>query len=109
MRASVNALTAVLILAVCCGAPAAFAASCDKACMEHIADQYRAAYLKHDPTLAPIAKNVRFTENNVEMKFPDASWDTVTQEVGTSLTISDTKTNNVGIYQIGRASCRQRV
>jgi hypothetical protein len=99
MRVSGSALTTVLALAACCGAPTAFAAaSCDKACMEHIADQYRAAYLKHDPTLAPIAKNVRFTENNVEMKFPDASWDTVTKEVGTSLTISDTKTGNAGIY-----------
>jgi hypothetical protein len=99
MRVSGSALTTVLALAACCGTPTAFAAaSCDKSCMEHIADQYRAAYLKHDPTLAPIAKHVRFTENNVEMKFPDASWDTVTKEVGTSLTISDTKTGNAGIY-----------
>jgi hypothetical protein len=71
---------------------------CDKACMEHIGDQYRAAYLKHDPTLAPFAKKVRFTENNVEMEFPDGTWDTVTQEVGPALTLSDTTTRNVGIY-----------
>jgi hypothetical protein len=42
---------------------------------------------------------VRFTENNVEMlQFPDGTWDTVTQEVGTPLTLSDPKTGNVGIY-----------
>ena len=71
---------------------------CDKSCLEAIGDQYRAAYVKHDPTRAPIAKDVRFTENNVEMRFPDASWDTVTQEVGPALTISDPTTGNVGIY-----------
>lgn len=54
--------------------------------------------MKHDPKLAPIAKRVRFTENNVEMPFPDASWDTVTREVGAALTLSDPKTGNVGIY-----------
>ena len=75
-----------------------FAASCDKKCMEGIGDQYRAAYLKHDPKLAPFASNVRFAENNVEMQFPDGTWDTVTQEIGTPLTLSDPKTGNVGIY-----------
>ena len=76
-----------------------FAASCDKKCMEGIGDQYRAAYLKHNPKLAPFASKVRFTENNVEMlRFPDGTWDTVTEEVGTPLTLSDPKTGNVGIY-----------
>ena len=75
------------------------ASACDQACLEHIADQYRAAYLKHDPTLAPISKRVRFTENNVEMlQFPDASWDTVTQEIGPALTFSDPQTGNVAVY-----------
>ena len=74
------------------------AGACDKKCMESIGDQYRAAYLKHDPKLAPFSKKVRFTENNVEMKFPDGTWDTVTEEVGTPLTLSDPKSGNVGIY-----------
>ena len=72
--------------------------SCDKACMERIGDEYRAAYVKHDPRLAPIAPHVRFTENNVEMRFPDGSWDTVTQEIGPALTVSDPASGNVGIY-----------
>jgi len=71
---------------------------CDQACLEGIGDQYRAAYVRHDPTRAPIAKDVRFTENNVEMRFPDASWDTVTREVGPALTVSDPASGNVGIY-----------
>jgi hypothetical protein len=79
-------------------APAAYGASCDKACLEHAADLYRAAYVKHDPKLAPFAKKVRFTENNVEMEFPDGTWDTVTQEVGPALTLSDPVSGNAGIY-----------
>jgi len=79
---------------------AAFAAPvCDHACLERIADAYRSAYLKHDSSLAPVSKSVRFTENNVEMfPFPDGSWDTVTEEVGPPLTFSDPQTGNVGIY-----------
>lgn len=74
------------------------APACNKACLEGIADQYRAAYLAHDPAKAPFAARVRFTENNVQMRFPDATWDTVTEEVGPALTLSDTQTGNVGIY-----------
>ena len=78
--------------------PAASAAGCDKACLEGIADQYRAAFVKHDRKLAPFAARVRFSENHVGMAFPDGTWDTVTQELGPAVTLSDTKTGNVGIY-----------
>jgi hypothetical protein len=74
------------------------AAGCDKACLEQISVQYRAAYRMHDPKLAPIAAKVRFVENNVEMEFPDGTWDTVTQEVGEPLVLSDPTTSQVGIY-----------
>jgi hypothetical protein len=87
---------AMLLLATTSAVGAA--GSCDKDCLEHIADQYRAAYVKHDPGALPLARNVRFSENDVMMKFPDASWDTVTREVGPATTISDVKTGQVGIY-----------
>ena len=46
---------AVCILAV----HALFAAEngCDKVCLERLAEEYRAAYLQHDPGKALIAKN----------------------------------------------------
>jgi hypothetical protein len=95
---SVIAAVGIIVATAIASVPS-FAASCDKKCMEGIGDQYRAAYLKHDPKLAPFASKVRFTENNVEMlQFPDGTWDTVTEEVGTPLTLSDPKTGNVGIY-----------
>ena len=71
---------------------------CDKACLQNLADQYRAAYLAHDPSQVAIAPGVRFSENFVEMPFPDASWDTVTKELGATLTLTDPQTSQIGIY-----------
>jgi len=71
---------------------------CDAACLEGIAADYRAAYLAHDPALAPFAAQVRYTENNVEMPFPDGTWDTVTQEVGPALTLTDPALGTIGIF-----------
>lgn len=73
-------------------------ADCDKACLEGIAAEYRAAYLAHDPSLAPFAENVRYTENNVEMPFPDGTWDTVTEDVGPALVMSDPEWGQVAIF-----------
>lgn len=66
--------------------------------LEILGAEYRAAYLTHDRKRAPIAARVRYTENNVEMDFPDGTWDTVTEEVGQALTLSDPLTGQVGIY-----------
>jgi hypothetical protein len=73
-------------------------AACDDACLTQIADQYRAAYVHHDPKQAPFAAHVRFMENNVTMPFPDGSWDVVTSEVGPALTFTDPATGNAGVY-----------
>jgi hypothetical protein len=69
-----------------------------KRTLEAIGNEYRSAYIARDASRAPISKHVRFTENNVEMPFPDASWDTVTAEVGSALTFSDPTTEHVGIF-----------
>lgn len=96
-RRSLNALCACLVLAS--SAPAAAqSGSCDAVCLESIAQRYRTAYAAHDTSLAPFSAQVRFTENNVEMPFPDGTWDTVTEEVGPALTLSDPALGTVGIF-----------
>src|SRR5690242_2184617 len=72
--------------------------ACDARCLEQIAEAYRAAYLAHDPRQGPFAARVRYTENNVEMPFPDGTWDTVTEEVGPALVLSDPQLGTIGIY-----------
>jgi hypothetical protein len=74
------------------------ASGCDAACLEAIGGQYMNAYLKHDRALAPFAAKVRFIENNVDMPFPDGSWDAVSAQAAPTLTFSDPKTGGVGIY-----------
>lgn len=97
MQRELTITGAVLALGVA-WAGAAAAQNCDAACLETIADQYRAAYLAHDPSLAPIADDIRYTENNVEMPFPDGTWDTVTAEPGPHQYFSDPVTGNVAIF-----------
>ncbi len=66
--------------------------------LESLATQYRAAYAARDPRPLPLSPHLRFSENNVEMAFPDASWDAITQEVGPALVLSDPLTGQVGIF-----------
>ncbi len=84
---------------ICAGSGVAWGASaCDDACLTKIGDQYRAAYVKHEHTPDLFAKHVRFTENNVELSFPDGSWDVVTSEIGPPFTFTDPVTGGIGIY-----------
>jgi hypothetical protein len=89
---------AVVIALAPLAAISAAQAACDDACLTQIADQYRAAYVHRDAKQAPFAAHVRFMENNVELPFPDGSWDDVTSEVGPPLTFTDPSTGNAGIY-----------
>ena len=92
------AVSGIIVLCAALHGQAALAAGCDRACLEGIATAYRAAYRAHDVKLAPFAPRVRYTENNVEMAFPDGTWDTVSAEVDAPLIVADTTTGQVGIY-----------
>lgn len=88
-------------LALLAGAPAVAtgeADGCNKACLEGIAAQYRTAYLAHDRTRAPFADHVRYTENNIAMPFPDGTWDTVTEDLGPALILSDPVSGQAAIF-----------
>jgi hypothetical protein len=93
-----NPLMATVLAFAMTAFPAHARGNCETACLEHIAEQYRSAYFSHDRSKAPFAAKLRFTENNVEMPFPDGSWDTVTEEVGTPLFLSDPKTGQAAIF-----------
>lgn len=71
---------------------------CDRNCLETFAERYRAAYLAHDPSAVAIADDVRFSENFVEMPFPDGTWDTVSEDLGEVLVLSDPQTGQAAIF-----------
>lgn len=66
--------------------------------LEKLAHDYRAAYLANDASSLLIGRDIRFSENNVVLPFPDGTWDTVTEEVGPALILSDPDSGQVGIF-----------
>jgi hypothetical protein len=91
---------AAAALAGVAAAPQAKAATpaCNRACLEGFADAYMAALAKRDPRGAPLAKYVKFTENNVALEIGDGLWGTVTGVSGgeSVLKVADPRTGMVG-------------
>jgi hypothetical protein len=51
--------------------------ACDRACLEGFVDRYLDAVIAHDPKLAPLSKNVKFTENGQKLVIPDGLWNSM--------------------------------
>jgi len=64
----------VIFLAAISGCRTENSASCDRACLENIADQYVEAMVAHDAAKAPFAENFRFTENTVGLPPTEGLW-----------------------------------
>lgn len=61
-----------IALAALSVAPVAQAATCDRECLGGFVTEYLNAMLAHSPGSLPLARNVRFTEDTVEMKVGDS-------------------------------------
>jgi hypothetical protein len=83
-------------------APAAQSAlpSCDRQCLNGFLDDYLAALRAKDPSRLPLARNVRYSENNVMMKIGDGVWGTITGLGDYNLRTADPVTGAVGCYGI---------
>jgi len=72
---------------------------CDRACLESFATAYVAALQAKDPSRAPFADNVRFTENSVEMPIGEGLWATVSAaDPADGMMPADTRTGNVAWF-----------
>jgi hypothetical protein len=71
------------------------ASSCDRACLERIADQYLAAMVAHDAGKAPLASNFIFTENTVRLPPTEGLWFTAAGIGDFKFHIADLKTGQV--------------
>jgi hypothetical protein len=76
----------------------AHAAECDRACLNDTAESYLTAMLAHDPAKVPLAKNVRYTENGVELPLPDGLWRTLESVGKYRLVVADPKESTVGFF-----------
>jgi hypothetical protein len=70
--------------------------NCDRACLEGMADRYLDALVAHDPSAVPLAKNVKFTENGVELDVGDALWGTASVNTDYRIYVTDPETSQVG-------------
>lgn len=68
----------VLGLLILCVA-AASAADCDRACLKNMMTTYLNALAAQDPSKAPLASNVRFTEDSKDLKVGEGLWKTATR------------------------------
>ena len=76
------------------------ARDCDRQCLYGFVDQYLAALVARDPARLPWAKNVKFTENNVELQLGDGLWGTITAKGADDLRAADPENGQVAYYGV---------
>lgn len=89
---------AALLLGVSALPALGAAQSCDRACLEGVAEKYLAAMSAHDSSKAPIARNARFTENGVELPLPDGLWRTAGVIGPYRLFVADPREGSIGFF-----------
>lgn len=77
----------------------AFAAAafgqCNRACLEPFVDKYLDAMVAHDPSKAPFAKGVKFTENGQRLELGDGLWNSITAKGTYRLFVTDVEAQQV--------------
>ena len=72
---------------------------CDRACLEGFATSYVAALAAKDPSRAPFADDIRFTENSVEMPLGEGLWGSVSAaDPADGMMPADVETGNVAWF-----------
>ena len=74
--------------------------NCDRACLDGFVDQYLKALAAHDPSKLPLAKNVKFTEDGVELKPGDGLWATATGLGTYRLDFAEPEAGEAGAYAL---------
>ncbi|MBK6671917.1 MAG: hypothetical protein IPG49_00025 [Proteobacteria bacterium] len=76
--------------------------SCNRQCLAGVLDVYLQAQLKHDPSLLPVTRNVKYTENGVRLALGDGLWQTAAALPTYRLDVIDEEAGQVGL--LGRIS-----
>jgi hypothetical protein len=105
-----NRLTAMAVAAALCAAAAASAgtgqsASCDRTCLQNIADAYLASLVAHEPSKAPMAPNAKFTEQSKVLNVGEGLWKSAVAGPTTfKLPVADTVSGQIGEILMMKAS-----
>lgn len=104
-RISVAAILAVAVGAAAAAQGRANTAACDRACLIGIADSYIAALAAHDPSKAPLAANLKFTEQAKPLRVGEGLWKDVTQGPTTfKIVVPDSVSEQVGVMVMLKAN-----
>lgn len=80
-------------------------AACDRACLEKVMDRYLDAMVAHNPSLAPLAPDVQYAQDNVRLKIGQALWASATARGKYIHDFADPERGDVGaitvIYENG--------
>jgi hypothetical protein len=87
-------------------APAAAPAAqdCGRDCLKGMVDQFLAAIVAHDSSQAPIASDVRYTENGVEMGLNDGMWGVASDLPTTKIYATEPDDGTVVFYGLMKES-----
>jgi hypothetical protein len=77
---------------------AVYPTDCNRTCLIGFLHSYMDALSHKDPGRAHFAKNVRFTENDVEMAVGDGIWNSVSGVAQTGLEVADPQTGNAAWF-----------
>jgi hypothetical protein len=75
-------------------------ASCDRACLSNMLDDYIAALKAHDPSRLPLVQGVHFTENNVPLAPGDGLWNTVDSVSDYRLPFVEPEAGQAGLFGV---------
>jgi hypothetical protein len=82
-------LTLAGALAACATMPVAEDEGCGRVCLANLTDAYLASLLAHDPGALPLAEDVRFTEDGVDLAPGEGFWATATALQDLRLSVLD--------------------
>jgi hypothetical protein len=77
--------------------PSSRAASCNRACLESFVDRYFAAVIADDPSMAPLARNVRFTENGQVLPLGEGLWKSMKATGRYRLAVTDVDAGQIAL------------
>jgi hypothetical protein len=75
-------------------------AHCDRDCLNGMIDKYLAAVVAHDPSQAPLAPSVKFTEDGVRLQPGDGLWATATGLGGYKLYFDEPEAASAGVFAL---------
>jgi hypothetical protein len=103
-RLPVAVIAAVLLGFASLPSAAQDSLACDRICLTGTLEQYISALTKHEPAAAPLASNIKFTENTVRIPVGEGLWIGVTEGPTTfRVSVIDPVSSQAGFYGLIKA------